>query len=104
MWKDDRLRWKTGGSDVEASSSGGSGGAAKAPRAASKLAGVAAAGAMGGAARVLGVVPLRVLLLGAYLTVLHIAVMVSFTRTSDLSKLCADKVLPGGETQARVLP
>jgi hypothetical protein len=35
-----------------------------------------------------GQVPLRVWLLVGYLAVLHITVMVSFTRTNDLHRLC----------------
>lgn len=51
------------------------------------------AGGMGGgaqaaAAKVLGVIPVRVWLFVGYLFLLHIFVMVSFTRNHDIEKLC----------------
>jgi hypothetical protein len=76
--KDDRLRWMSEG-DVES--------APTAPRLAKARASAASA-ANSAAAKVLGVVPLRVWLIVAYLSLLHIAVMISFTRSHDINKLC----------------
>ncbi|KAJ9533328.1 hypothetical protein QJQ45_026436, partial [Haematococcus lacustris] len=80
LWKDDRLRWKSE-ADMEA---------APAVVRPVKARGAAAAtgSAQAAAAKVLGVVPLRVWLIAGYLSLLHIAVMVSFTRTRDVSQLC----------------
>ncbi len=99
MWKDDRLRWKAAAGDVEAApgaqGGGAQGGAAAArPRAARDRATAgAAAGAFGPGgigSRVLGTVSPRVWLVVGYLSLLHIAVMVSFTRAPpDLARLCA---------------
>jgi hypothetical protein len=91
MWKDDRLRWKSGNSNT-------SSGDVETPvkHSSSKPRGAASTGTSA-AARALGVVPLRVWLIIAYLSVLHIAVMVSFTRGNDLSKLCGDRAMAGGD-------
>ncbi len=97
VWKDDRLRWKSE-SDLEAASTPAPGpGKARARSGALR----AADGSV--AARVLGVVPLRVILLVAYLLVLDIAVMASFARVSELSRLC-DKNLQAAAAHADVLP
>ncbi|GFH19345.1 predicted protein, partial [Haematococcus lacustris] len=97
LWKDDRLRWKSE-ADMEA---------APAVVRPVKARGAAAAtgSAQAAAAKVLGVVPLRVWLIAGYLSLLHIAVMVSFTRTRDVSQLCVcdDKGLLALPTQPNTL-
>lgn len=83
VWKDDRLRWKSS-SDVESNA------APPQPRPA-RLKEATGAGAKAG--RMLGQVSPRVWVIVAYLSLLHIAVMINFTRTTDVSKLCGgDKV------------
>lgn len=89
VWKDDRLRWKA--EDVEQQQAPA---ATSGPLASRSRAAAAAAG--GGSAKKVaaGQVSLRTWLLVAYLSVLHVAVMVSFTRnTPDVNAtLCADQL------------
>ncbi|GAX77006.1 hypothetical protein CEUSTIGMA_g4453.t1 [Chlamydomonas eustigma] len=82
MCQDDRLRWKQG-SDIEAA--GGAGAAtpvATRPRGKGVANGGSADLLRGAGGKVLGAVSLRIWLIAAYLTLLHIAVMVSFTHSS----------------------
>eukprot|EP00198_Chlamydomonas_reinhardtii_P001621 XP_001690957.1 predicted protein [Chlamydomonas reinhardtii] len=80
MWKDDRLRWKS--EDVETPTP-------TAPRPRPRPA-ADKAGAGGAKSNVAGHISLRVWLIIGYLLVLHIAVMVSFTRNApDVAALCA---------------
>ena len=51
----------------------------------------ATTGPGGLSSKVRGQVPLRVWLIVAYLSLLHIVVMVSFTHRSDITKLCASE-------------
>ncbi len=99
MWKDDRLRWKS--EDVEAPAQ-----TVPRPKAlADKDKGGRRAGGGGGAGGgPMGHVSVRVWLLVAYLLVLHVAVMVSFTReTPDLAKLCSSEVVKA-MAEHKVLP
>lgn len=95
MWKDDRLRWKSGG-DEEAGAPAAA--ARPAPR------GPRAALTQSTAAKALGIVPLRVWLLVAYLSLLHIVVMVSFTRHHDINALCERNVPVASMHGDKVLP
>mmetsp|Transcript_2916 Transcript_2916/g.6376 ORF Transcript_2916/g.6376 Transcript_2916/m.6376 type:complete len:835 (-) Transcript_2916:499-3003(-) len=88
LWKDDRLRWKQ--EDVEASPQ-------VQPRPRPRDKGVP--GTEAKSQRTLGHVSLRVWLIVGYLSLLHIAVMVGFTRTHDV----CDK-LPGMASHDMILP
>lgn len=85
IWKDDSLRWKTAGAagDVETATA-----APPVSRVSPALRATGGALAASGR-RLVGHVPVRIWLLVAYLSLLHIVVMVSFTHTSEFSKLQA---------------
>ena len=111
VWKDDSLRFKASATspstDVEAGSTPQRPAGPKPRRTAGATLSSLSGPATSAAGRVLGVLPLRVWLIGAYLLLLHVAVMISFTSRGDISKLCAcgtpvgvavahgDKILPG---------
>lgn len=76
LWKDDRLRWKSGSPDPEAGTSGASPTVVSRPGRVPRVVPGPGGSASSTAAKVLGVIPLRVWLIVIYLSVLHIAVMV----------------------------
>jgi hypothetical protein len=90
----DRLHWKSGDRDVE-SASPQPGVAAEGGQAVRRIKALAKDVASKGASRT---VSLRVGLLVAYLVVLHIAVMISYTKSNDSRLLSCDPAA------ARVLP
>jgi hypothetical protein len=83
---DDRLKWKSEGSDLESASPVPQSGGGQAVR---KIKALAKDVAKQG---VNGTVSLRVGLLIAYLVVLHIAVMISYTKSNDSRLLSCEKL------------
>jgi hypothetical protein len=99
LWKDDRLRWKSEAPDPEANASGGAVPTAvsRPGRSSRVVPGPGGSTSSSTAARVLGVIPLRVWLIVLYLSILHIAVMVSTVVMYDCSVpvwQCAPLSLP----------
>jgi hypothetical protein len=84
LWKDDRLRWKSEAPDPEAAGSAGAvPTSVTRPGRSRVVPGPSSSSSSSAAAKVLGVIPLRVWLIVAYLSILHIAVMVSIRRCAQ---------------------